>query len=172
MKEEWRDVVGYEGYYQVSDHGRVRQIGYRKSTSVGKILIPQIYNKYGHGRIHLCVNKCAKYFQLHRLVAYAFIGPPPTPKHEIRHLDGNPKNNRVINLRWGTHKQNGEDIKKHGTANKMHGSKNPGAKLTEHDIKKIRSMLVRDIKQNTIAKQFDVSDALICMIKKGKRWAN
>ncbi len=50
----------------------------------------------------------------HRLMAHAFLGPRPSEAHEVRHLDGNPRNNRVSNLAWGTRQENADDRRDHG----------------------------------------------------------
>lgn len=68
-------------------------------------------------------------YAVHRLVCEAFHGPRPSPKHQVRHLDGNPQNNRADNLCWGTAKENGEDRVRHGTVT---------AKLTWDRVREIR----------------------------------
>lgn len=55
-----------------------------------------------------------KKFKVHRLVAETFIGPRPSPRHEVRHLDGNRANNCASNLAWGTQKDNADDRERHG----------------------------------------------------------
>ena len=55
-----------------------------------------------------------KKFKVHRLVCRAFHGEPPSEHHEVRHLDGNPLNNRAENLAWGTRSENAQDRVKHG----------------------------------------------------------
>lgn len=100
--EIWKDVVGYEGLYQVSNLGRVKSIIFPKNKD-GKILKQRI--RKGYLRIQLYKNKIAKDFGVHRLVALAFI-PNPYNKPEIDHIDGIPSNNNVSNLKWCTPKEN------------------------------------------------------------------
>ena len=96
MKEEWRAVVGYENY-EVSNTGLIRRNG--------KILKPQLNNKYGHVKVKLCKDGvCIKYF-IHRIVATAFI-PNPNELPIINHKDENPSNNSANNLEWCTQKYN------------------------------------------------------------------
>ena len=64
--------------------------------------------------VALSVNGKLKSHLLHRLVALAFIGPQPSPKHEVCHNDGNPLNNVPGNLRWGTRSENLYDTVRHG----------------------------------------------------------
>lgn len=104
-KEIWKDVIGYEGLYQVSNLGRVKSLPrFRKTIhsyiSKEKILSPR---KVGKDREYLSVllqaNCVRRNFKIHRLVAAAFI-PNPKGYKEINHKDENKGNNRVENLEW------------------------------------------------------------------------
>lgn len=97
MVEVWKDVVGYEGYYQVSNFGRIYSLP-RKHTKGGFRKFR--YDKDGYARVDLYndTNK-GKVFGVHRLVAIAFI-PNPNELPMINHKDENPKNNRADNLEW------------------------------------------------------------------------
>lgn len=101
MNEIWKDIEGYEGLYQVSNLGNI------KSFCNNKTIILKQTNicKYGHKKVTLCKNGVKKVMTVHRLVAKAFI-PNPDNKPEIDHIDTNPSNNRVDNLRWVTSKEN------------------------------------------------------------------
>lgn len=111
MEEIWKDIPGFEGFYQVSNLGRVKSIDRRVKSgkengriSYGKIKQPCINNK-GYF-MHKLYRNCKQYnFLLHRLLAQAFI-PNPNNYPEIDHIDGNPQNNNLENLRWVTHKEN------------------------------------------------------------------
>lgn len=98
MIEKWRDVVGYEGYYQVSDRGNVRH------SRNGILRLTQRNKSARYLCVHLSVNGQSKVISVHRLVVEAFIGSQPTG-HEVRHLDGNPQNNNLDNILWGTKKR-------------------------------------------------------------------
>lgn len=110
MPEKWKDVIGYEGLYQVSSKGRVRSVDrlvssagrFRKEKGRVKALSA---NHDGYPRVGLYKGGKGKYFSVHRLVAAAFI-PNPENKPLVDHINGTRNDNRVKNLRWATHSQN------------------------------------------------------------------
>lgn len=112
MEETWRDIVGYEGLYQVSDFGRVKSLGRTVNRNhknpklfiKGRILKPG-QDKKGYLRVVLSKEGEKKGMQVHRLVAKAFIlNPLKLPF--VNHKDENPQNNKVCNLEWCTNKYN------------------------------------------------------------------
>ena len=99
-RELWAKVVGFPSY-EISNKGRLK-------STYRKIMKP---SKDRDGYLHTSLKK--KNVFIHRLVLEAFVSP--CPKGMIcRHLDGNPTNNNVSNLKWGTYKENHEDRVKHG----------------------------------------------------------
>lgn len=109
--EEWKDIEGYEGLYQVSNEGRIKSL--EKKYNVGyvglkhqneMILKPTAVGK-GYLHVSLCKNGCKKYKRIHRLVAEAFI-PNPNNYEVVNHKDENPQNNSVENLEWCTQEYN------------------------------------------------------------------
>ncbi|MFW3529758.1 NUMOD4 domain-containing protein [Staphylococcus caprae] len=112
MKEKWRDVVGYEGIYEVSNKGRVRthknKTTYTKKHGVRHWKQRYLKDKTPNGRdVRVSLWKDGKHkdFLVHRLVAFAFM-PVVKGKECINHIDGNPKNNNVENLEWCNHLEN------------------------------------------------------------------
>ena len=106
--EVWKDVVGYEGKYMVSNQGRVYSLTRIRSNCGGVYKGRMLKGEYCRG--YYCVslldgNGKSKLCKVHRLVATAFI-PNPDNKPQIDHIDGNTKNNNVWNLRWATASEN------------------------------------------------------------------
>ena len=110
MEEIWKDVVGYEGLYEVSNLGRIRRNG--------KILKPQ-KTRDGYLRVHLSKNGIAKHGKVHRLVALAFL-PNPQNLPQINHKDEDKTNNAVNNLEWCSEEYNAN----YGTRNERVAEKN------------------------------------------------
>lgn len=108
-KEEWEDIKGYEGIYKISNLGKVKSLervtkipnSYRKEKE--KILKASV--RSGYYVVNLRKNNIRKSYQIHRLVAQAFI-PNPENKSYVNHIDFNKKNNNVSNLEWCTQKEN------------------------------------------------------------------
>lgn len=95
--ETWRDVVGAEGFYEVSDHGRIRRVG-------GRVL-RQFVDSRGYATLTLCLGpKGTRQVRVHKVVAEAFIGP--ANGLEVNHRDGRRLNNRATNLEYLTHAEN------------------------------------------------------------------
>lgn len=141
---EYRDVPDFPGY-RVGSDGSVwscRNRGGAKGC-VGNVRLltgrwrrmkPRIDPKRGYRSIQL--GRGNKHVLVHRLVLMVFVGPCPDGM-EGCHNDGNPANNSLGNLRWGTPKENQEDRIRHGTSG--HGERNPSARMTESQIRDIRS---------------------------------
>ena len=113
--EEWRDIKGYEGKYQVSNLGRIKSINYKKRKGCEGILSP-IYDSEGYCRVFLYKNNKSRKFTIHRLVAQTFI-PNPNNLPQVNHKDENKANNYASNLEWCDCKYN----QNYGTRNKRIG---------------------------------------------------
>lgn len=119
--ERWLPIPGYEGHYEVSDHGRVRSLdrvtpgkdGANRPFR-GRLLKPRP-QRFGHLKVVLYSGKGQKRQRyVHQLVLEAFVGKRPDGAITC-HNNGDPSDNRVENLRWGTHSENTTDRISHGT---------------------------------------------------------
>lgn len=131
MKEIWKDIKGYEGFYQVSNLGRVKSL--ERVTINNRIVHERILklkrDRSGYKRCCLCKDRNRKFFGVHRLVAEAFI-PNVNNYPVVNHKDEVKDNNIVDNLEWCTIKYNSN----YGTSpkrisEKMKGLKNPNSKI-------------------------------------------
>lgn len=104
IMEIWKDVVGWEGLYQVSNEGRVKRLSGTNQCSAERLLKPEIM-KHGYQRYKLYDSGRNQKILAHRLVAEAFI-PNTNNYPEVNHKDENPSNNRVENLEWCDHTYN------------------------------------------------------------------
>ena len=102
--EEWRDVVGYEGLYQISSLGRIKRLVSPKCKKERLLAITKD-PKHGYCRVMLSKGNKARRFLIHRLLAEHFI-PNPVNKPCIDHINGIRYDNRIENLRWCTHLEN------------------------------------------------------------------
>lgn len=142
MTEEWRDVPGWEGYYQVSDQGRVKSVARIINRSDGTVWpikerVLRSTTKTGYHTVQLSRNGKPVRFYVHRLVLLAFIGDAG-PGFEVCHNDGQKDNNILSNLRWDTHSANGGDTVTHGQhpqARKTHCKR--GHEFTPENTKRV-----------------------------------
>lgn len=176
-KEIWKDVVGYEGLYEVSSFGNIKSVN-RKILSIGlkrkyyRILTSKnmkiFTERVGYKRVVLTKNKIESKVRVHRLVAEAFI-PNPLDKPHVNHIDNDKTNNHILNLEWCTPKEN----TLHAVKQKRHvyGTKVSTSRLTEKDVVSIKDLYSRGcISQRNLAKKFCVNQSTILRILLNKTW--
>ena len=118
--EKWLPVPGYDGLYEVSSFGNVKSLARTrvgmngKPVSVRSRIRKPAVRKNSYLYVMLYRNAVAKWHGVHQLVLRAFVGECPAGM-ECRHLDGNPSNNKISNLKYGTRKENQADRRAHGT---------------------------------------------------------
>jgi hypothetical protein len=159
--EEWKDIEGYEGLYQVSNHGRVKSFKYGKE----KILKGSITTK-GYLQVYLHKDNKIKRFNGHRLIAIHFI-PNPDNKPQVNHIDGNKLNNNISNLEWNTQSENLNHAFDTGLKISVKGEHHVLSKLTEEEVLEIRRS---DLKRVELAKIYNVHISLIHRIKRNECW--
>lgn len=177
-KEQWRDAVGYETLFSVSNLGRVR------SKRTGKILKP---TRLSNGYLGICTRiggragKCLTR-RVHRMVADAFLGSPPAElvarcalyghgKVLVRHLDDDKDNNASSNLAWGTGADNSADFMATEKFDQVvlgrSGPKNPNAKATPEMVAAIRARFVKGCSRNgarALAAEFGIHHTNVARI--------
>ena len=179
---EYRDVQGFPGYRVGSDGTvwtclkRVGNVDGKctvRATDEWRLLKPGRSVEHGDKlkeHLHVTLRKDSKTFsrQVHTLVLEAFVGPRPSGK-VCRHFpDRDPRNNRVENLQWGTHKENRDDMVIHETLPK--GERHGRAILTWDKVREIRARAAAGESGCGLAREFGVSQACAWKIISGKSW--
>ena len=164
--EEWRDVAGYEGLYQVSSEGRVKSLertfidnSGRKRTVKERILKLRT-DRYGYLVVDLRDGGKRKHFKVHRLVCQAFHENPEN-KLDVNHIDENKTDNRACNLEWCTRRENCN----HGTRNERSAknrSKSVGQYTHDGELVKIWPSAME------VQRQTGFSQGHICKAANGK----
>lgn len=167
IEEVWKSVVGFEGYYTVSNLGKVKSLNYCNRDKE-QLLRPCKASRTGH--VHVCLMKNGiKYdLRVHQIVLRTFVGKEPEGM-QCRHLNGIPTDNRLENLKWGTMEENQFDRVAHGTSTRGEG--NGRSKLKSGDILKIKTLLKEGcLPQARIGKIFGISPTTIWKIKNNYSW--
>jgi hypothetical protein len=127
--ENWKDINGYEGYYQISNFGKIKSLPRVLKNRIKKetILKPSI-NNHGYVACGLTINKKYKRFLIHRLVAEAFI-ENTQDKPFINHINGIKDDNRIENLEWVTHSENVKHAYDIGIKKSKNGKNHYAAKI-------------------------------------------
>ena len=167
-KEIWKDIPDFEGYYQVSNLGRVRSLG-RYTLNMGGVyhvktkILKQ--NKSDKGLYYVGFYKMAGRVMMSvaQLVAQCFLPPPPSPKHKILHKNKDKSDNSSVNLSWTTTAEIGKIYS-------VRGEKNHLSKLKADQVEQIKILLKEGRTCIWIAKLFNVHKNTISSIKTGRTW--
>ena len=175
--EEWKDVKGFEGLYQISNLGRVKSLDKLVVQKTGQRywVKGQILKPYQDGCGYLMVNLAHKgkksMRKVHRMVAEKFCSNPDN-KPCVNHIDSNNKNNRYDNLEWCT---NLENIKHYWRSplKISYGEGNANSKLKTEEVLEIRRTYIKGdsiFGSKPLARKFGVSDMTIRNILNNKKW--
>jgi hypothetical protein len=156
--ENWKDIQGYEGLYQISDNGVVKGVDRVLSYNANKTkqwkgkVIKTIVDHLGYCRVSLCKNGTVKANKIHRLVAETFL----IGQGQINHKDGNKLNNNIINLEFCTSKEN------------MHHSYKTGLRTKKY----LRTIICNETQelftcQSDVARKIKLSSVMVCSHLKG-----
>ena len=171
--ERWLPVVGFEGYYEVSNLGRVRSVdrivrhGKHFQPLRGKILA-QTTSDYGYRKVSLYRGSKHTLRSVHILVAAAFIGPRPKGM-EVRHGPNGKLDNTPANLSYGTPAENAQDKRRDGTH--FEGTRLPQAKLTETAVRQCRARYAAGgVTMRGLADEFGVGLTTMWHALRGNGW--
>ena len=163
--EEWRPVLGYEGFYEVSSEGRVRAC-FRRARA--RTLNPDLILKQGldRGYLQVRLRRCCEpghTLKVHLLVAAAFLGRCPAGL-QVNHKSGIKADNRQSNLEYVTPKQNIAHAYALGLRRSL--------KLTEADVLKIRHLCSGGLRHHEVAARFGVVRSMVSQIVRREVWAH
>ena len=171
MDRIWKDIVGYEGYYQISNDGLVKSLerfSVDKNNRVfpikEKLLTLKLPKGAYYYQILLYKNSKYKLFRVHRLVCESFKEKTST-NLEVNHIDGNKLNNNINNLEWVTKSNN--ILHSHNILGQDNGEDRYNSKLTESEVIEIYNSTLPQLK---LADMYNVSKTCIQQIKSGKSW--
>jgi len=156
--EQWRPVIGYEGFYLVSNLGRIM-------NRHGEIIVPS-NNSAGYARVILTKIKSRKSFKVSRLVAIAFIENSEN-KPEVNHKSGIKSDNSVDNLEWSTHSENIQHAYDTGLKVAPTNEDHPMCKFSNEVVAYIRSHCAMGASRREMQELFGISKRQVGRIIKG-----
>ena len=172
----WKPITDFPGY-EVSDEGAVRRVarsGHARCRDKGLTLpydLSPTVGTNGYRAVGLYRNNKVKRIKVARLVARAFLGDPPSPKHHAAHRNGVRTDDRAANLYWATVSENTADKWTHGTM--ARGERVGCAVLTEPQIIEIRSRYsVGDVSQRALAREYGVAQSSMWAAIHGRNWGH
>lgn len=175
-EEEWRNVLGYEGKYEVSSIGRVRSLDRIVHDSIGRTtkyfgkILKQFTTDGDYLYVSLWGGKTKQHqFRVNRLVAQAFI-PNPDNLPQVNHKDCIKQNNMACNLEWCTAKQNTDHAILNKRRETKRGQDHYASKLNNNDVSAIRQLKLDGVKQMDIAVMFNCSQSVISNVVNKKTW--
>lgn len=160
-------MPAYPGY-SITDDGRIWSDKTWRGQA-GRWLKPHT-NRHGYPHVSLWVGGQRRTVKVHRLVCWAFHGPPPLGKPNALHRNGIPSDCRAENLYWGSYAENEADKAAHGT--KSYGETHASAKLTTADIPVIREQHAAGVRNVAQAGRYGVSETAIRKIVRRETWAH
>ena len=152
----WKDITGFEGRYEVSDAGEVRNARTKYALTPMRTGTKRPGSQ--RSKVRLSSNP-RRDFDVAHLVLEAFVGPRPVG-HVVLHTNDDSTDNRVANLKWGTHKDNAVDAARKG--------RSPKQKLSVAAVSDIRSRRAAGESGVTVAALYGVSQQRVCDVFKGR----
>lgn len=172
--EVWRPIPEFTGLYEASNTGRIRSVDrivpHRNGPTrrKGKVMRSSLVGRYrDYLGLILCKEGKQHNRKVHLLVASAWLGPRPEGM-VVNHMDGDKLNNAADNLEYVTQKENVRHSWDNGMSTPNFGEKHGCSKLTEGQVKEIRS--IEGMRQRDIAKLYGISQATVWQVRSGKTW--
>lgn len=167
MKEIFISIIGFDGFYQISNYGRVKSLRFNKERIIKSFIGT---GGYLHTQIK---NNCVMHnLSIHRLVAKHFISNPDS-KPDVNHIDGNKLNNRIENLEWCTKSENIRHSFKIGTHPRKIGTSNSNVKITESQVLEIRKLYDgKGISMRELANKYGLGKSSIYRIVNNISWSH
>lgn len=167
-----RPIPFLDGYFASSD-GRI--LSSRDGTGNGRVVplhaMAGYYDKdgYRHVSLRMAGRRTSKRWPIHRLVAVVFIGQPPTPQHQVRHLNSKRDDNRAENLAWGTGVDNTAD--RMATGRRYCGRGNPNVRLSPAEVEAIRfEYEIGAASQDKLAAKYGIGQSQVSRIVRRQAW--
>lgn len=178
--ESWIDIVGYEGYYQVSSLGRVRSLDRGMYVNDVRYSKPRwvlrkgvMLKEYGNGTkrrmVILRMFGAGKNISVHRLVALHFL-PNPNNYPVVNHINHNYLDNRASNLEWCTYKHNTQHAIAAGRMNHIYKQNKGATKITKRQAIKVKKLLAIGWDNPKVAKEIGIGYGAVYHIAKGHTW--
>ena len=179
--EVWKQVIGYEGQYEVSNMGRLRYVPktvmvFRKDTSRSHAVSIKgktsngAANSKGYVYVKLQRDRKRQSVKMHRLVALHFI-PNPNNLPQVNHIDGDKKNNKAVNLEWCNNSHNIKHAYSSGLMNRK-GERQNTCKIKESDVLEIREFYSKNPKSflRVYAEKLNITITTVSNIIKRNIW--
>jgi hypothetical protein len=172
--EIWKDIQNYEGSYQVSNLGRIKSLERGDICPNGgkfirKERIMKLRESNGYRRIQLLRNGKYKVYQVHRVVAIAFISNPDN-KPFINHINFIRDDNSVENLEWCTHQENILHNVRNNRVKYNIAEFHPNSSITREQATEVKKLIIKGVKPTPISKQTGINVGIIYNIKAGLSW--
>lgn len=178
MKEIWKPIKGFEGYYEVSNQGNIKSIertvsnsfGLKKDRTIKGVSIKPIFRGNWYVKVHLRKKGKRYCFFLHRILAQTFL-PNPENKPEVNHKDGNKLNYNLDNLEWVTKSENKLHAIKTGLRTITKGEERTTAILNDGKVRTIRQLYnTGNYYYRELAEIYGVSGKTIESVVKFRKW--
>lgn len=168
--EIWKPVVGYEGFYEVSNIGRVKSLRrpWHKIPNSYPRILKSFPNAWGYPIVILCMNCRPKTRLVHSLVMEAFVGPRPKA-NDINHIDGNRQNNSIGNLEYCTRSQNIRHGYLVGTRTRIRRVTQK-TYMTVRQVQETKRLLEMGVPGLLICKALGIKQPSVSAIKTGRMW--